>query len=165
MTEPDATPMISADELREQITALLNSFAERRREIAEKAKEAYTNDWRNDYFYRGVITTYNDVIKDLSELLQTGDDIAQPVPPPPPQYLAVGEEEVSTMLNRVGVYARQVIIHADGAVTAIFARMQPIPQEERIAKLKTADTRIVILDTGKLPDSGEPYIDFALTME
>jgi len=152
-------------ELREQIAGLLNSFVERRREIAEKAKEAYTNDWRNDYFYRGVITTYNDVIKDLGELLQTGDDIAQPVPPPPPQYFAVGEEEVSTMLNRVGVFARQIMVHGDGAITAIFARMQPGTQDERIAKIKSADTRIVILDTGKLPDSGEPYIDFALSMD
>ncbi len=165
MTLPPVPLSPDAAELREQITALLNSFAERRREIAEKAKEAYTNDWRNDYFYRGVISTYNDVIKDLSELLQTGDDIAQPVPPPPPQYLAVSEEDVATMLNRVGVFARQVIVHADGAITAIFARMQPTPQDERIAKLRSADTRIVILDTGKLPDSGEPYIDFALTMD
>ncbi len=155
----------STDEVRANLEHLLGSLESRRQEAYERAKQGYAQDWRLDYFYRGVIKTYDDLIVDLRQLLSSGDDEALPVPDAPIQYLLVDQEEIETMLNRVGVYTRAITLHPDGAITAVFSRVQPTPQEERIARLKSADPRIVILDTGKLGDTGEPFIDFALTTE
>lgn len=154
-----------SDELRGGLERLIADLEAREREAAERAKQGYATDWRVDYFYRGVIKTYQDVITDLHQFLSSGDQQAQPIPTPPVQYMPLEPYEVERLIEKAGIHARSTMLHSDGAVTAIFARLQPMTQEERITRLKNADPRVVVLDVGKLPDTGEPYIDFALTFE
>ncbi|MDX2161763.1 MAG: hypothetical protein SF162_10595 [bacterium] len=149
-------------DLRLALESLVEGLEQRRREAADRAKQGYTQDWRFDYFYRGVVKTYEDVLADLRELLVTGDDQPQPIPQPPITYRAVSEGEIAALLEKAGVYARSVTLHSDGAVTAVFARMGTTPHDERIARLKGVDPRLVILDVGKLSATGEPFIDFGL---
>ena len=65
------------------------------------------------------------------------------------------------LLRRAGLFARSLTLHSDGVYSAVFSRLQPITLENRIRQLTSADARVVIVDSGTLRDTGDPYIDFA----
>lgn len=81
-------------------------------------------------------------------------------------YVPVDRTHVQALLNRAGLHARSLSVHADNAFTVTFSRMQPVVPEQRVSQLTAAalsehGLRLLVLDYGKLPDSGEPFIDFA----
>ncbi|GEM_PF-2412527 len=144
---------------------LLEGWEAQKREAHERYRHERASNVQTAYFFQGVTETYARAIADVRDLLASGDDHAQPMPAEPVTYLPMGIEEVEHLLNSAGVYSRQITLHPDNAITAVFARLQPVPQDERLRRLQEADERIVILDSGKLPDTGEPYIDFGFKDE
>lgn len=77
-------------------------------------------------------------------------------------YVKLTKERAGDLLLRAGLHVARLYVHSDGAATAIFSRLQPYTQDERIQRLLALDARITMLDQGKLPDSSESFIDFAL---
>lgn len=141
-----------------EIAALIEQWQSRLREARERSRSESVGSVQTAYYYRGVSETYQQVIADLHALL----DAAIPAgTPPAAEYLPVGEAAVRDLLARAGLYPRSLHAHADHAFTAVFSRLQPITQEQRLRALTEADARIIILDEGRLSDSNEPFIDFA----
>lgn len=79
----------------------------------------------------------------------------------PTRYAEVSLTEAMQFLEYAGTTVKDLKIHQDNAITAVFSRWQPIAPHERIQLIKKADPRVVILDEGRLQDGGDPYVDFA----
>ena len=84
-----------------------------------------------------------------------------PAPAATVEYVALPVGEVLNMLEYGGVSPRDVTLKSGNIVYAIFSRWQPFTEHERVAKVAGLDMRIVILNFGKLKDTGDPYIEFA----
>ncbi len=101
--------------------------------------------------------TYQGVIRDLRDLLAEapapGADTVR--------YCATAEADAQAVLQRAGLFTRSLTLHPDHVFTAVFSRLQPITLENRLRQLQAADARLVIVDSGSLRDTGDPYIDFA----
>jgi hypothetical protein len=90
--------------------------------------------------------------------------VTQPAPaaaPPAPSYMEVALDEVIRILMYADVNPRDVLPQKDGSFIGIFSRWQPLTEHERLAKLKGADLRIIVLATGKTKDTSDPTIHFA----
>jgi hypothetical protein len=140
------------------ITTLIGQWESLAREARERSRTDRVGDVQTAYYYKGVTDTYQQVIDGLRTLLGSDDEI---VVPPPGDYLPVSEQAINDLLTRAGLYPRTLHTHDDHALTAVFSRLQPISQEQRLSLLAQADPRIIILDQGKLSDSNDPFIDFA----
>lgn len=130
--------------------------------LADQAREqtrvTSAGDVSRAAFYEGVMKTYRSAAQDLRDLLAPPEAAA---PDAPPQYRAMTETEAAALLQRAGLFARSLTLHADHVFTAVFSRLQPVAQDSRIRRLTDADPSVVIVDQGTLRDSGDPYIDFA----
>lgn len=147
-------------DLETKLRGLIDQWDAMRREAeAQARKEATVNSGRA-YYLQGVAKTLDKMVGDLRELVDTPTtpeaETAQPM-----SYIVITEGEVSRLLKGVGLFPRTLHAHPDYAFTAVFPRLQPLSQEKRIELISGADPRIIILDHGRLPDTGEPYIDFA----
>jgi hypothetical protein len=137
--------------------ALIEKWEALADDAREQARFLNPNDFARQGFFQALQKTYRAAAQDLRDLL-AGE--AEPLPAPE-EYLAVAEEEASAVLQQAGLFARSLTLHADRVFTAVFSRLQPITQENRIRQLSAVDARIVIVDQGTLRDSGDPYVDFA----
>ncbi|NDJ59797.1 MAG: hypothetical protein GYB67_01660 [Chloroflexi bacterium] len=172
--------MSNTDTLQE----LIDQWVKRASEAREKAQ---MRGQPNAQYYNGVMNTYLQVVKDLRAAAgiaappQTAAAPSTPAPsaaaappaaaPPAavqpdsvaalPEYVRVGEAEVTSILTNAGLFTRELQRHTDGAYTAIFSKLQPLGQDERLNKLRRADGRIRVLEHGALSDSGDPFIEFA----
>lgn len=143
------------------LRALIARWEAAARMAQEQVRQRRVVDTNSAHFYQGVERTFLQVADDLRALI----DVGEPAPEPPPLYLAVHEHAVRDLFQRAGLFPRVLHAHADHAFTAVFPKLQPISQEKRIAALTAADPRVIILDQGKLPDTGDPFIDFAFRAE
>jgi hypothetical protein len=148
------------DELETKLRGLIEQWDAMHVEAETRARAEATGDVARSYYFQGVAKTLEKMVGDLRELVDTPAtpqaEAAQPM-----TYIVVSESEVSKLLVAAGVFPRTLRAHPDYAFTAIFPRLQPMSQEQRVSLITQADPRIIILDQGRLPDSGEPYIDFA----
>lgn len=147
-------------ELETKLRGLTEQWDAMRREAESQARKEATVDTGRSYYFQGVAKTLSKMVGDLRELIDMPTtpeaEVAQPM-----SYIVVTEGEVNRLLKGVGLFPRTLHAHPDYAYTAVFPRLQPLSQEKRIELLTGADPRIIILDHGRLPDTGEPYIDFA----
>lgn len=143
----------------EALRALIAQWEALAAEAREQTRPTHASDVTRAAYYEGVMRTYLGAASDLRALLTPVRQENQP--PPAPRYLAVSEAEARDVLHRAGLFTRSLTLHADGVFSALFSRLQPITLENRIRQLTAADARIVVLDSGVLRDTGDPYIDFA----
>ena len=165
----------SHDNQADPLRALANRWALKAR---DHAREAKTNtDARLSAYHRGIAETFHKAAMELAEVLQNAparveaaDAPAAPAEsqtpaaapqPEGPAYTAVPVKEVIMILDYAGMSPRDLTMRPDNVFTAVFSRWQPFSDEERLAKLRGADLRIVVLATGKLRDTSDPYVDFA----
>jgi len=139
----------------------------------EEAKAAY---------YRGLAEAYHKLAMELADVVKAmpatgpaaasaradsvGGEVAPPGQPdasatPAMTYASVPLGEALRMLDYAGISARDVKQHKDYVFTAVFSRWQPFSETERLDRIKSVDPRVVILNFGKLPDTQDPYVDFA----
>lgn len=140
------------------IAALIDQWETLARDARERSRTERVGDVQTAYYYKGVTDTYQQVIANLRALL---DPEVETALPPTHDYVPVSEQAINDLLKHAGLYPRALHAHPDHAFTAVFSRLQPISQEQRLRTLTEVDSRIVILDHGKLPDSNDPFIDFA----
>ena len=141
-----------------ELADLLNVWEARAREAREHSRSNRVGDVQTAYYYKGVSDTYQQVMGELKSLLESE---VQQTTAEAPAYRRVTRQQVSELLHRVGLHPRELNIHSDHAITAVFSRLQPVSQEQRIRLLSDASPSIVVLDYGKLPGTNEPFIDFA----
>ncbi len=136
---------------------LIERWETRADEAREQTRVTHASDVSRATFYQGVLQTYQNVIRDLRDLLED----APAAPAETPLYLATSEADAQAVLQRAGLFARSLTLHPDHVFSAVFSRLQPITLENRLRQLRAADSRLVIVNSGALRDTGDPYIDFA----
>jgi len=157
MVSVDSTPESELAALRAALTALIRTWDANGRAANDEVRKRRVTDTSNARLYQAKSQIYAETADALRELL----DDTTPPSVSAPEFVSIEESAVVALLERVGLRPRTLHRHPDGAFTAVFPRLQTLSQEERSERLASADARIQILNTGKLPDSGEPYIDFA----
>lgn len=173
MSQPPKSYSDSMAELR----ALANRWALMARDHARESKaRSGAGDETRAAYYRGLAESYHKLAMELAEVVKqmpasgpAAAGQANPVAAPAEDSLAVPEAtyaavplaEALRLLDYAGVNARDVKQHKDNAFTAIFSRWQPFSETERLDRIRSVDLRIVILGHGKLPDTFDPYVDFA----
>ncbi len=168
-------PPMTSEELAAALRAMANRWTLKARDHARESKiRSAESDMHTSYYHRGVAETWHRAALELAALLKADGEpepsappaaerTAAPTAPAEPQvmFANVSLTEAVNLLEFAGVSARDVNKHADNAFTAIFSRWQPFSEAERLEKIKQADMRVVILNYGKLRDTGDPYVDFA----
>ncbi len=89
------------------------------------------------------------------------DTLAEPTATRQELYMAIKVAEAVSILEYVGIYPREIEQRKDNSFYTVFSKWEPIMPHERLEKLKAADPRIVILDSGKTKDGGDPWVTFA----
>jgi hypothetical protein len=143
------------------LTALIAQWETLASEAKARLQHDHVGDTFTRYHYQAVMATYRRAAADLREVITDPAQSAAP-PPAPTDYIPMTTETAATLLRSAGLHTREIYVHKDGAVTAVFPRLQPDTQDARAERLLRADDRMMILAVGKLPDTGDPYIDFAL---
>lgn len=87
--------------------------------------------------------------------------MAEPASTQQELYMAIKVAEAVSILEYVGIYPRELEQRKDNSFYTVFSKWEPIMPHERLEKLKSADPRIVILDSGKTKDGGDPWVTFA----
>jgi hypothetical protein len=162
----------SYDDSITDLRGLANRWALLARDYARESKtHTEQRDEVKAAHYRGMAETYYKLALELAEVVKTmptgAPVVAAPQTvdaPPVPQatpYAAVSINEAMRILDYAGVSARDVKQHKDNVFSAVFSRWQPVSERERIEQITRFDQRIVILSSGLLPDTKDPYIDFA----
>jgi hypothetical protein len=152
MDEPDVT-------IEEIIAALQNleaKWEQRMGEVQAVVQKLHGGD-PNRAYYRGMGDGYKAVLKDLRLLLHEPTEAEAS---PAENYIAVERDRALKMLERAGLSIIDLHAHKDNTFSAVFAPLQVLTFDERIAKL-TGAADVVILDQGRLPNSNKAYIDFA----
>lgn len=152
-----------SEEYRAMLEALLVDMRSLAKEARPKSRAEKSGDIATASYYRGVYDVAQQVADIIYESLTALDDDAGEAATEG-GYLLLSSDEVGEILEAAGLYTRGFQAHEDGAFTAIFSRLQPTTLEQREAALLSADPRIIILASGKLMDSGDPYIDFAFRL-
>jgi hypothetical protein len=167
----------------ELIKNLANRWVRLAREHARDAKNYEATNERSAGFERGQAEAYNKAAQDLAaatkQLLKEQALVGNPInrenpeldsegqtisnyEPGQERYAPVTINQAMQFLEYIGATAKDIKIHNDNAITAIFSRWQPLAPHERLEKIKAADGNIVILDQGRLQDGGgDVYVDFA----
>jgi hypothetical protein len=169
--------MARNDNLIEELKALANRWVLKARDHNSESKtRTGAQDMTNAFYHKGLAEGYHKAALDLATLLKGAGETtrttstseqpaaqSQPAEKAEPEviYAPVSAEDAGYILNYAGVTPRDLNRHKDNAFTAVFSRWQPISDAERVALIKSADPRIMILESGRLRDSNDPFIDFA----
>jgi hypothetical protein len=169
-----------ADDFLSALRDTANRWALRARDYARDAKAE--TDPTKAALNRGYAEGYYKAATELAALLKDEtarsarslSDLAGASPPPaasaspvesPAQaavtYAPVSVGEVLTMLNYAGIDPRDIEQRKDNSFRAVFSRWQNIMDHERIEIIKKSDLRIVILNSGKLRDTHDAFVEFA----
>jgi hypothetical protein len=158
MTHDDNTPNDLADALR----LLVKDWESRVNAARLRADRAGAADVHQMYYQQGQAEAYKKAADAVRLLLGESEELTETHPAPAQvTYELVPGKEVQAILARAGLNVRTLYSHSDNAFSAIFPRLHPMSHDERLQALAGADPRIVVLESGKMPDSGEFYIDFA----
>jgi len=162
-----------ADDLISALRALANRWAVRARDFNRDAKTE--TDATKAAYNRGYAEGYYRAATELATLLKDGADRLpvsspafppehpQPAAPPAPtvEYVAMPISEALLTLSYAGSEPRDIEARKDNTFKAIFSRWENLTDHERVEKLKRTDNRIVVISSGRLKDTHDPYIEFA----
>ncbi|MGQ9907819.1 MAG: hypothetical protein ACUVS2_03185 [Candidatus Flexifilum sp.] len=82
-------------------------------------------------------------------------------PAPAPAYLKLSLREALDVLTFAGTTPRDVQPRPDNSFMAVFSKWENVQPHERIEKIKKADLRLVILQSGTIKDTHDPFVVFA----
>ncbi len=163
-----------SDDQMASLRALANRFALNARDYSRDAKSPKI-DAEKAAYNRGLADAFYKAALDLAALLKTDNlpistgsisstnrgQVGAPQRATDITYAPTTVGEAIQFLEFVGISPRDVTVLKDNSVYAVFSRWQPINDVERVNKIKSADTRVIILGNGKVRDSGDPYVEFA----
>ncbi|MBE0688806.1 MAG: hypothetical protein IH587_01635 [Anaerolineae bacterium] len=129
---------------------------------AQSQLQQQSGDPHTRIYYQAIAQTYQRAAEELRAVAEGKTPPSDSQIPGPPAFLHMTRDQTTRLLDRAGLNITTLYMHDDGALTVVFPRLQPYSQEERLRRLCAAESRVTILDMGKLPDTGDPYIDFAI---
>lgn len=155
------------------LRALANRWVLLARDHARESKaQTDAGDDARAAYYRGMAEACHKLALELANVVKAMPAVAQAAAapedettPPETRYAAVTLQEALRTLDYAGVGARDVKQHKDNVFSAVFSRWQPFSETERLDRIRNVDPRIVIVAHGKLPDTHDPYVDFAFSKE
>ncbi len=174
---------MNSNELLNELRALANRWAIKARDFARDAKS--NADAGQAQYYRGMADGYYRAATELAATLKGETTTAEPAtntstpaaprpatnaasdgtqpaaPAAPVEYIALPVNEIMNMLEYSDLNPRDVTFKPGNVVYALFSRWHPLTNHERIAKIAALDSRIVILNYGKVKDTNDPYVEFA----
>jgi len=172
----DTNPL-NKDQL-SRLRSLANRLTLKARDHATEAKRKPAGDAEAEYL-RGMAEGYYKSAVELANILkgmpsdgeasaQSGSGEKQATQPgkvgtgrlPELEFEKIPLDEVIRMLSYGDINARDVIPNKDGTFVAIFSRWQPLSEQERLDKLKSIDTRIYVLQSGKNQETTDPFVKF-----
>jgi hypothetical protein len=144
------------------LQAVATKWEQRAQEAAANAADARLNNTNETHFYRGIANAYSGAAQDIRELLTGGED--QHVESDAAGlFVSVTRGQVEKVMQRAELTFNKLYQHDDSTFSAIFPKIPPLSLEQRMTKLATACETIIILESGRLPNTQEPYIDFGFT--
>jgi serine/threonine protein kinase len=160
-TEPQEHPLVArVQSLNAELLRVVQKWE-------KAAQEAETNSVKPNversivYFNRGMAKAYSSAAAELRAILETTGKGEAAGPNLSPVYAAVTRKEVTDLLEKLGMKVGDLYSDKEYVFTAIFPRLPLFTLEDRIARLRDAAPGILILDSGKVSQTEEPYIDFA----
>jgi serine/threonine protein kinase len=139
-------------------------------EAHSKATQLTGTSTHQAYFQRGLANAYQNAAQDMrtyfKQVTSQAGSPMQNMPTTVDQYelfIQVSREEVERVFKRARLKTNHLYEDSSHVFSAIFARMPPLPLDERIHRLTKACDTIIVLESGILPDSGDPFIDFGFT--
>lgn len=75
-------------------------------------------------------------------------------------FMEIDQSEAIRFLSFAGATPRDVVVRKDNTILAVFSKMQPIADSERLDLIRSADKRVVILSSGRTRESKDPYVEF-----
>ena len=137
----------------------------RMREAEEAINQPQTIDTQSLYYQRGQADAYREVLENLNIILNESQDLiptddtnggnSQPV------YAAVERRDVERLFRQAKIKPKNLYEDTDDVFTAVFPKALSVSVQERIRQVQSLAPGIVILEYGQLPDTAEPYVDFA----
>jgi hypothetical protein len=164
MTQPIDT---GSSPLVEQVQQLAGELLRMAKKWENEAKDfdmradKPTIDRNTASIYRGSSKAYRAAAAELRKLLEDSKDITGVTQAETVTYATVSRKEAARVLERAGMKVKDLYEDKGSIFTAIFPKLPFTSLDERITKLQNAAPSVVILDSGKLSDTGEPYLDFA----
>lgn len=166
--------MAETQDLFNALRDLANKWAMKARDYARDSKTpgmAESTAAHN----RGMADGYYKAAVELAEFLKAYTSAPKPAAAPAPaaahaptqpspaapEYLNLPIGEVIDILTFAGTNVRDVTQDREHRYTGIFSRWENLMPHERLDKIKAADSRIVILDSGKVKDTGDHFVVFA----
>jgi hypothetical protein len=161
----------TGQDINNALRALANRLTLKARDAAAEGKRKAAGDPQAD-FLRGLAEGYYKAALDLAEVIKDqgrqsqatapGLTAAPPEDPNEPDYdMSLSLSDVMRMLEYAGVTPRDVTPHKDGTYHAVFSKWQNMTEPERIEKIKTVDSRLVLLAHGKTKETNDPFVNFA----
>lgn len=143
----------------ENLMAAVEKWETRAQEALTKRTSARA-DAHTSYAQKAIADTYKAAARDVRELLESGVDLnaAQDAPQ---VFVAVTRRHVERLLDKAGMKYTAIYEDKGHVFTVIFPKMPPILSDDRIARLKAVTNTLVILESGRLPDTDQPFLDFA----
>lgn len=169
-----------------QLRDIANKWAIRARDYARDSKAADAPPDRAAY-ERGLAEGFYKAATELADLLKalppdmlaaasTNNPVASaptassptvkvapsaPAAPAAPTYIKISLREAMDVLTFAGTSPRDVQPKPDNTFMAVFSKWENIQPHERLEQIKKADLRLVVLQSGTLKDSHDPFVVFA----
>jgi serine/threonine protein kinase len=148
--------------LHTSLETVANKWEQRAQEAAGSAADSRTNNANESYYQRGIASAYMAAAKDVRELLGSGVD-ERAESDAAGVFVPVRRQQVEQVIKRAGLNLSKLYEHDDQTFSVIFPKMPPMSLEQRMSQMTTACGAIIVLESGRLPDTQEPYIDFGFT--
>jgi hypothetical protein len=75
-------------------------------------------------------------------------------------FAPIDQTEAIRFLTFAGATPRDVTVRKDNTILAVFSKMQPLADAERLNLIRGADKRVVIISSGKTREQRDPYVEF-----
>lgn len=150
------------NELVTRLHTLMKQWEASAKDAHTRANRADRHDYAEVYGQRARYQTLLQAARDVQALLQRPQEaVAETPPPAASEYAAVPRQDVEQLFRRARVKYSSLYEDAGYIYTVVFPNVLTNTAENRIAALQQVAPGLLILDQGKLEQTGEVYIDFA----
>jgi hypothetical protein len=156
MSEQDT----SNETLRATLLELQAQWLAQAQEAEMQGRQISVNNIQQALYKRGIAEGLQKAVADVQQLLANREVLTEQTSET--TYVLVTREATLALLGQVGLHITELHQHQDHTFSAILPPLQALSFEERLDKLRTI-ANIVILATGRLPNSNKAYVDFAFS--
>jgi serine/threonine protein kinase len=143
----------------DEVAQIANAWEQKAITAEKKSTTVQVGDQRTVYFQRGIAQAYRDALRDLDALLTNnqqslgaGRDIVK--------YIPVKREKVELLFKRAKIQLSSLYLDNENIFTAIFPNLLSIKLDKRLDQIHNALPGVIVIDSGTVPDTYEPFIDF-----